>query len=293
MNREQLRYFAVAYRTHNFAAAARLVPMSTQGFVKSIRSLETELGVPLFDKDENGMHIPTPYAEELIAFTDDWDSNYLLLQKSFRQIDAERNKQVLLGASLGIMGFLGDAFLGTFSEQNPDVTIRYSEMSDSLCDACLEDETFGIAFTLAPYKNCFETYEVYSTPTCLWIHRDNPLSQKESIAVEDLEGCHLALPGPGYKCFDSILNACKERGVKPETILESSEMFWLYNFAYNNRGVAFSAGHLGELPFFDRGEVKCIPLEDITWRFGISTLPKHTFTEAEKRFHGFCLEYFA
>jgi DNA-binding transcriptional LysR family regulator len=39
MNREQLRYFSVAYRTHNFAAAARAIPMSAQGFVKSIRAL--------------------------------------------------------------------------------------------------------------------------------------------------------------------------------------------------------------------------------------------------------------
>lgn len=70
-------------------------------------------------------------------------------------------------------------------------------------------------------------------------------------------------------------------------------MFWLYDFALENNGLAFSAGHLGKLPFFDgKGPVKCIPLSGITWRFGISILPKHKFTEAEKRFYMFCLDYF-
>lgn len=292
MNREQLRYFSVAYRTHNFAAAARLIPMSAQGFAKSIRSLEAELGVSLFDRDENGMHIPTAYADELKLFASDWDTNYRQLQKAFRQIEAKEKKEVFVGFSLGIMGFLGDSFLKSFYQENPDVTIRYSEMSDALCDACLEDGTFSIAFTLSPYNGHFESIEVYSTPVCLWVNKQNPLSKKSTISIRDLNGCDLALPGKDYKCFDTILTRCAEEGIHPKTVLESSEMFWLYNFAYNNKGVAFSAEHLGQLPFFDHDEVCCIPLDTITWRFGISTLPKHTFTEAEKRFHRFCLNYF-
>lgn len=291
MNREQLRYFSVAYRTHNFAAAARLIPMSAQGFAKSIRSLESELGVPLFDRNENGMHIPTAYADKLIIFAKDWDSNYFQLQKEFRQIEARENKEVLLGLSLGIMGFLGDSFLHAFRQEHSDISIRYSEMSDTLCDACLEDGTFGIAFTLAPYDSQFETIEVYSTPVCLWVNAQNPLSGQETLRIKDLKGTNLALPGADFKCYDSILKRCAEEDAMPENILESSEMFWLYNFAFNNHGVAFSAGHLGRLPFFENNEVKCIPLEGITWRFGISTLPKHTFTEPEGRFHRFCLDY--
>lgn len=60
MNTEQFRNFVVAYRTHNFSAAARAIPMSAQGFTKSIRTLENELGVPLFVRDEaTGSHVPT------------------------------------------------------------------------------------------------------------------------------------------------------------------------------------------------------------------------------------------
>ncbi len=54
MHSEQLRFFKLLYQIRNASAAARLIPMSPQGLMKSIRSLETELGVPLFIIDKNG-----------------------------------------------------------------------------------------------------------------------------------------------------------------------------------------------------------------------------------------------
>lgn len=292
MNREQLQYFAIACQTRNFAAAARLVPMSAQGFTKSMRSLESELGVALFVKDENGMHIPTAYAEELLSFAEATDVRFRQTIRAFRQIDAEQSKKVLLGSSLGVMGFLGSDFLQALAKEHPDVSVSYSEMSDRQCEASLINEEFGVAFTIAPFDGCFHTVELYSTPVCLWVNADDPLSQQSAIQPEDLQGRAIAMPGQDYKCHEAILKLCRERNVQPANLLESSEMFWLYNYAYNGSGVAFSAEHLGKLPFFSNDAVRCIPFAKATWRIGISVLPKHTFTETEKRFCSFCIDYF-
>lgn len=292
MNREQLQYFAIACHTRNFAAAARLVPMSAQGFTKSIKSLEAELGVPLFTRGENGMHLPTAYADELLQFVEDAEVRLRQTQRAFRQIEAEQSQRILLGSSLGIMGFLGSAFLQAFKREHPEASISYAEMSDRRCDAGLLDEEYGIAFTLAPYHGGFETVELYSTPICLWVNADDPLSRKSRVEPEDLDGRALALPGQDYKCHDAILDSCSKRGAQPSSVLESSEMFWLYSFAYDGCGVAFSAGHLGELPFFNNDAVKCVPFSDTTWRFGISVLPKHRLTAAEQLFRRFCIAYF-
>lgn len=293
MNREQLEYFSVAYRTHNFAAAARLIPMSAQGFAKSIRSLEAELGVALFEKDENGLQIPTAYADRLIDYATETERDYLDLQKSFRQISAAENQEVLLGTSLGIMGFLGSDFLERFNQRHPEIGVTYSEMNDTLCDDGLADGTYGLAFTLAPYRSEFATVEVYSTEVCLWIKADDPLSKKERISIDDLEGRSIAMPGHEFKCYQNIMKRCDEHGVRPASVLVSSEMFWLYNFALEGRGLAFSARHLGDLPFFNDGRVRCIPLDDIEWRIGVSILPKHEVTEAESQFYRYCLSYFS
>lgn len=293
MNTEQLRNFAVAYRTHNFAAAARTIPMSAQGFTKSIRTLEAELGATLFKHNEQtGAQEPTRYADEFIGCVNDIESHLRIVHKSFRRIDAELGQRVNLGSSLGIMGLLGGGFVSAFKAAYPDITLTYTELNDAQCDEQLADETFGVAFTLAPFNTAFETVELYSTPVCLWVHDDDPLSTKDSIRIADLDGRALAMPGPEFKCRENILSRCRKEGIEPDTILASSEMFWLYNFAYEKRGLAFSAGHLGKLPFFAEGPVRCIPLEDVAWTFGISTLPKHRYSEAERLFRKFCLPYF-
>lgn len=294
MNTEQFRNFAVAYRTHNFSAAARAIPMSAQGFTKSIRTLENELGVPLFVRDEaTGSHVPTAYADEFIAYVNAVESQYQSVKKAFRRIQAEENGSVLLGSSLGIIGFLGRSFFEGFESDNPGITLHYTEMNDIQCDEHLLEEDFGLAFSLAPYHCDFETVELYSTPVCLWVNEEDELGKKEVISLSDLDGRSLAMPGVGFKCYSNILDRCRVQGVTPKTVLQSSEMFWLYNFAYEGRGLAFSAEHLGQLPFFSERGVRCIPLEGVTWRFGISTLPKHRFTEPERLFRKYCIEYFA
>ena len=293
MNTDQMRNFAIAYRTHNFAAAARTIPMSAQGFTKSIRTLESELGVPLFIRDEEtGAHIPTKYGDEFMLFVNIEQSHLQNLRKSFKSIAAEEGRRVILGASLGIMGLLGDDFVRSFMSENSGMGIDYMEMSDAQCEDMLASENFGLAFTLAPYSRAFETVELYSTRVCLWVNESNPLGEKNILSVSDLDGQMIALPGREFKCYESILTRCHQAGVRPHVALESSEMFWLYNFAYEGRGLAFSAEHLGDLPFFANGPVRCIPLEDVTWRFGISSLPRHRFTEAERKFRKFCIAYF-
>ena len=46
MNINQLRNFSLMYGETSFVAAARKAGVTSQGFTKSIRELEAELGVP-------------------------------------------------------------------------------------------------------------------------------------------------------------------------------------------------------------------------------------------------------
>lgn len=294
MNTEQFRNFAVAYRTHNFSAATRAIPMSAQRFTKSIRTLENELGVPLFKRDEKtGLHVPTAYADEFITYVNAIESHFQIVKKAFRRIQAEENARVLLGSSLGIIGFLGRDFFEGFKAENPGVTLHYTEMNDLQCDEHLAEEDFGLAFTLAPYHGDFETVELYSTPVCLWVNEQDELGERERMSIADLDGRSLAMPGVGFKCYSNILERCHAEGVAPKTVLQLSEMFWLYNFAYEGKGLAFSAEHLGRLPFFSGKGVRCIPLDGVMWRFGVSSPPKHRFTEPERLFRKYCIEYFS
>ncbi|NTU89961.1 MAG: LysR family transcriptional regulator [Actinobacteria bacterium] len=287
-----MKYFALAYQTHSFSAAAERVPMSVQGLAKAIRSLESELGVTLFITDKNGARIPTLYADELYQFSRTWDSGYQILQESILRIRAHEKHEIRLGTSLGIIGLFGPDFLNTFHQEHPDILVTYSETNDAICDEALLRGSYDLALILSPYPKDFITTELYSEPVYFWVRADNPLSAKKSLTLDDLSGCSIAIPGRGFKCYESIITACIARGAEPKEVIASSEIFWLYEFALSGRGIGFTLPHLANLPFFSKEDsIVSIPLEDVSWHFGISYLPSHSLSKPEQLFYDHCIAY--
>ena len=293
MNKEQLHYFTLAYQTRNYSAAAKRVPMSPQGFAKSIHSLENELGVPLFS-DENGALTPTAYAEELLKFANNWEVNYHTMKGAFTRIQAMEKHEIRLGTSLGIIGFMGTEFLSQFHREHPDISVNYNESHDSYCEEGLRRGIYDLAFTLSPYESDFITTELYGTQTLLWVNTRNELSEQDSILPHDLAGQYIALPGEDFKIYRSILNACKDSGVEPGELITSAEIFWLYELASRNRSLSFTLPHLVSLSVFSQNEnVIALPLEGMKWRFGISYLSSHSLTDYERVFIEHCEMYSA
>ena len=169
MNGEQLRYFELAYRERNFSAAARLVPCSPQGMAKSIHALEKELGVPLFDTDEEtGLPTPTDYAHELFEFAAVYDSNLRLLRESFARIRGSERAQIRLACSLGVIGALGPEFLAGFAERHPNIELTYWEAADAQCERALLEGERDLGLVVGPYAPGMTVRELYRCPMYFW-----------------------------------------------------------------------------------------------------------------------------
>lgn len=291
MNKEQLHYFTLAYQMRNYSAAAKRVPMSPQGFAKSIHTLESELGVTLFT-EKNGALSPTLYAEELLQFANTWDVNYQMMKESFRRIQAAERHEIRLGTSLGIIGFLGTGLIAGFHKKHPDISVTYNETSDSYCEVGLKRGTYDMAFSLAPYDRDFTTTELYRTQTYFWIHEKNPLSEKEQLSLDDLSGQKLAMPGEDFKIYHSILEACHAAGAEPADVMTSAEIFWLYEYAAKNKGLAFTLPHLARLSvFMNNPSITALPVEGIPWSFGVSYLSSRAMEPHMLTFIDYCREY--
>lgn len=293
MNSEQLDHFRLVYECHSYAEAARRVPMSAQGLTKSIRSLERELGVCLFEPDcETGTPLPTPYAQELIEFVEVTGSNYRLLKDAFRRLDGERRHSLRLGCSLGVMGALGPDFLAGFHALRPDVDISYWEMNDRLCERGLVDGSYDLALSVMPFSDAAVGEVLFRCPVYFWVNAADPLADRSSLDWEDLSETAVALPGEGFKCYDAFLNETAKRGITPKQVFEMSEIFQLYEFASSGRGIGFTARHHLSLSAFAHDTtVAAIPFSGVFWGFGIERLHTHALTDAEHSFWSWCVSY--
>ncbi len=208
MNSEQLRYFELTYQHRNYSAAARLVPVSPQGLTKSIRALEKELGVTLFELDAAGMPAPTAYAQELYEFTEVTGSNLRLMHEAFERLRGQEARELRLGCSLGVMGALGPDFLDGFRAMQPRVRVSYWETTDALCDKGLEQGDYDLALAVLPCDARFVSTPLYRCPVYFWVSAADALARKQSLVLEDLRGydgaavrrafcVHAPLPLPG------------------------------------------------------------------------------------------------
>ena len=295
MNTEQLRYFQLAYKQGSFSAAARMVPVSHQGLTKGIRNLERELGVTLFDYDsDSGRPEPTPFAHELYDFAVVYEANLHLLNESFERLRRESRYTVRLGCSLGVLGAYGPELLEGFARAHPNIDVPYWESNDALCEQGLLEGKYDMALCVSPITAGCEGKELYRSPMYFWLRADDALVntvllRDGKLHAEDLAGRDIAIPGTGFKCLEHLRRYVSSNGYELGHIFDMSEIFQLYGYALDGRGLGFSNGTLVDLPVFQsNAQIIALPVDGLSWGFGIERLSIHVLGDAEQLFWNWC-----
>ncbi len=285
MNKDRYDYFVLAYDSPNFSAAAAKVPMTPQGFTKTIRALEAELGVPLFEVDKDGRRRPTAYADELYEFATHMQAERNLLQTRFDRIADQDIVTIDVVASLGLVGMFGSKFFRRYAEDHPGQRVHVVEVPDTLCDQLLHDGMCDLGLVITPIAPDLHFTPLFSEPVELWLRDDDPLAAQESVSPADLCGRTLACPGEGFKAPHAITQACTAAGGEAPKLLETSEIFWIYEQVHRGKAVGFTLPHLRKLHAFTGDEhIVTRPLSGMQWTFGIAHLKGHALTEAEDAF---------
>lgn len=283
MLQDKCDYFMLGYESANFSAAAAKVPMSPQGFAKSMRNLERELGVPLFAMQEDGTRRATPYAEEFYEYARHVRSERNLLSTAFERVAANSCVELRIACSLGIPGFLGNDFLTGFIKSHADVVISLNEMPDKLCESVLRDGFYDLALTVLPAGDEFVSRPLYTSPVWYWVNQHDPLSAKDSLGLEDIGERSIAIPGDDFKCYKALVDKFEHEEIPLPNIVKYSEIFWIYEFVLHGQGIGFTLPHLARLEVFEgSGAVCTVPLRDSSWGFGMAHLKSRDLRPIEE-----------
>lgn len=296
VNDNQLRYFRALYSIGNAHAAADSIPLSRQGLIKSLETLEAELGVPLFDDKAAPVCRPTEYGEAFWQYADRCKTAFEDLMHEFRRIEASRSGLIKIGASIGVMGLIGIDLFKKFELKLGGARIELDEVPDANCDSGILSGNYGLGFTVAPYRAEFETVELYSTDRSIWVSSKDPLSHRDELTIEDLDGYHIGVVSKSFKNYSCLIELCEKSGVYPGSVDTFSEMTQLYRHAMRPRCVSFTAPHVARLfsdLFSESVEpVREVPFRGMPWSFGISHDKRHVPTEAERAFIDYCAAFF-
>lgn len=151
MNYDYYRVFLSVGKHHSFTRAAEELYTSQPAVTRTIKNLETELGVKLFVRSKKGVEF-TLEGERLYEGA---SAAFALLNKTEEELSASLSLQagsVALGATITALDeFLFD-FLESFRKDYPGIKIRISTHSSDQTIAKLRQGKIDIAFVTTPYR---------------------------------------------------------------------------------------------------------------------------------------------
>lgn len=233
MTLTQLKYFCTACRCHSLTGAANELFVTQPAVSLSIKELETEFGIILFNRQNNKLEL----TEDGKAFYE--KAIYILQYCSEMQYEMNnhslQNKTLHLGIPPVLSSIFFPGLLEAYQDKYPDSNIILEEYgSVRACDMILHDE-LDIALVN------MEMYNIDKMDSCILLHdklvfcvaENHALAHKESITVEDLNHEKIILFNK-----DSVQNALlksrfEAHNVRPNIIMQGSQLYTIINFIRN------------------------------------------------------------
>lgn len=224
MNLDHLRYFVKLSELRHYTRAAEQLCISQPSLSHAISQLESELGVPLFEKSGRNT-VLTRYGEEFLECA----------QRSLGILDAgmeslQRSAKGEGVVRLGFLRTLGVDFIpkltSDFIAADPNSGVEFSfhsDLSSGLIDGLLQHK-FDLVFCSEPEKSLGLTATpVTSQKLVMIVPNGHPLADRESIGLAETLGYPAVWFAKGSGLRKVVDGMYEQVGGKPISVIETEE----------------------------------------------------------------------
>lgn len=292
MEFKHIEYFIETSHHKSMSQAAESLYISQQALSRCIANMEQELGTVLFTRSVKGIQLTEDGKYFYDIFAPQVDTFHSSLDDAITHFD---NKPVLLQFCCAPLIFrcLDTELLFRFQEEHPNISLEQLELSDTDCDAYVQENTSHFGLLAIPENRHGERVaytHVKTFPLYLFVNKDNPLARLEEINFAQLKDeKFLMLDKKSY--YRKLVNFYAHKySFKPQTVFESSDANQLISLANRGRGVALSLE-----PLFDHSvyeNIVMVPFDDknITWSIAFIHQDYDKLSSAAKKFIDFIID---
>lgn len=248
MEMSQIKYALAAAKALNFTKAAAACHISQPALTKAIRTLEQELGAPLFHREGRRVLLSDfgrsmlPHFQHII---DETDATRTLAQ-NFKLLN-----QVPL--RLGVMTTVGHVrlarFLAVFEKRYPGVELSVSEAPLADLKQRLDDGELDLA-VLNPLDGVGEAcrlYDLYRERYVVIFPPDHRLAGFDTVTLDDLSG-EPYVDRLACEMRDMVMAACRAQQVDLYARFRSEREDWVQAMVLARLGFAFMPEYSVTLP---------------------------------------------
>lgn len=201
MRMDHLQYLIEIDKRHSISAAAQELYLGQTTLSSIVKSVEEELGFPIFHRTHNGVQT-TPEGEEALALI--WGIN--ACYERIRQLSAHSGaaSPVPLILSPSINAALALPLNQMFLEREPDGNLEFhSVIGDEVGTQIIKNEgNIGLTYfsksNLENYRIIASKYQIevdilMKDHLYLWMRQDHALAHREFVSMQEVNNCHFAI----------------------------------------------------------------------------------------------------
>ena len=254
----QLQYFKTLARVLHYTHAAAELHIAQPSLSYSIKELEKELGVKLFEKDSRHVRLTgygeqfLPYAEQALAMIDEGVG-------VLRQMAGSAQQIVRLGYFHSISASLiPSVMMGIYNqEKNQSIRFQFTEAPSFDLFQQLKRGEIDLSFCLHQDEE-LESVTLMRQPLYLAVPEHHPLAGRESVSFDDFAREPIVKLDKPSSLRTQLDQVYAQRGLTPDVVFEVREC----NAALQYVVLRFGVSVLPWVPAMENEKVVVLPISD-------------------------------
>jgi DNA-binding transcriptional LysR family regulator len=254
--RQLLNFLSVCEEKHITRAADRRF-ITRQGLSKSIRELEYELGVTLFERSRNGVE-PTEYGRVLEKAARAWTNQHDYIMETIKSMKEKSGYRLSVGIVDSLIWAFPRFFFSGFLQAHPEIDFSLKTTPSRDCQDYVLEHKLQIGITAPPIDpDKFDSFLLWRRKSCLVVGKRHPLAGRSSIKPEELWGEQAITLFPLLRQEDPVAGFCARHGIKTDACLSYLDKNLIMELLETGRYVVFSVDS-----FFDSEHFCSIEVEN-------------------------------
>lgn len=270
MNLDQLRHFACVYDAKSILKASESLHITQQGLSKSIRSLEKQVGTPLFIRTHAGV-VPTAAADSIVGNAKAMLAEYRDMEARLRELTAGHDDVVTVSSNNMMLQVFPIGTKVKIESTAPNAAWIYYERTEREMLADVREGKCDFAFSSnPPDERGLYVRKIMKFPLYAMVHRSNVLSRKKVLHLTDLEDEDIVPFSADWNLRATLTAYMEERGFDYRyDEYDAKDAIHMYTLVNNKLGVGIVPSLLMKyLPAGDK--VKYVPFdENIVWALSV------------------------
>ncbi len=237
MTLTELKYIVAVAEERHFGRAAERSFVSQPSLSASVKNLEEELGVTLFERGKRGVFL-TEVGERIVE-----QARRALAEAERVKLVARQGRDPLKGIlRLGIIHtiapYLLPGLVAALRRLAPEMPLDVEENITATLDRMLRAGELDAVILALPYEAPgVDVLPLYEENFEVVVPAKHALAKRKSVAVEDLDAGELLLLPVGHCFRDQVLDACTEFSRPPEPGRQGNSLETLRSMVASGLGV--------------------------------------------------------